>query len=74
MNRHSGNGSGCLGDHRGCVVEGVDCLWTSSDSLDHCGGSVVESVNSCWRGSHSLYDSWSSGVVNCMDDTWGSVM
>ena len=75
MDRHGGNSSGCLGNHGGgWVLEGVDRMWTSSDSLDNSWGCVVNSVDSCGRGSDSLYDSWSSGVVNSFYDSLSWVM
>ena len=75
MDRHGGNSSGCLGNHGGgWVLEGVDRMWISSDSLDNSWGCVVNSVDSCGRGSDSLYDSWSSGVVNSFYDSWSWVM
>ena len=34
----------------------------------------MEGVDSCWRGSDSLYDSWSSSLVNCLEDSWSCVV
>ena len=74
MNRDGWNSSGCLGNHGSCVMEAVDCLRSSSDSLHNSWGSVVEGMNSCWRGSDSLNDSWSSCMVNCLDNSWSCVV
>ena len=74
MNRDGWNISGYLSNYRSCVMEGVDSMRRSSDSLDNSWGSVMEGVDSCWRGSDSLYDSWSSSLVNCLEDSWSCVV